>query len=428
MRYKAEAFDVWQYLCGMTYDPLIRCRIDLGGRIDEETLRRAITVSLGTIPMMGCCFDGSGRKPYWVDKGFSGKDMVRIVVAGEDAKSEILREYASRIDVCAEPQLKIIIVRSGAGDTLCAIVSHLVCDAMGFKQYLRLVADIYTALLHGEEPPMPRRYPRSTKPLYTQTGLLQRVRILRTPEPVHDYSLKDQPGVDFPSGDSDTWMEYRTVSQRDFAEFKAFTKANGATINDGLMAMYARAFCRETNTTHIAFTSTIDWRRFIPPGVPYGITNYAGNCSCGIPIEPDDSLETTLGRVSQQMQAYKTGKFSLRGAIGWDFARRLFSYSYLKKKYATVLAMARIAFTNLGILDAAGLDFDGLPIRSATMTASVKSPPYLQLTASTFEGSCTLSCNICGPSEEKIFVDKILDDIVADIAAISTRTSGDGGI
>ena len=416
MRYRAEAFDVWQYLCGMTYDPLIRCRIDFAGRIDEETLGRAITVSLGTIPMMGCCFDGSGRRPYWVDKGFSGADMVRVIPVQGDVETEILAAYAERIDISREPQLKMNIARGPEGDTVCAIVSHLVCDTTGFKQYLHLVADIYTALTHGQQPPAPYRDPRSTKPLYTQTGLLEKIRLLRTPEPVHPYSITDQCGLDFHMGESETFMEYRTLSPDIFLSFKAFAKKYGATVNDALMALFARGFCRESGTTHIAFTSTIDWRRFIPPGVPYGITNYAGNCSCGISVEPDDTLETTLTQVSQQMQVYKTGKFSLRGAIGWDFAHRFLSYTYLKKKYATFLAMSPVAFTNLGILDAADLNFDNISIHSASLTASIKPRPYLQLTASTFEGSCTLSCNIYGSDKEKEFVDSMLDDIVKEVS------------
>ena len=414
MRYRAENFDVWQYLCGMTYEPMIRLRIDFGGMIDEERLKRAVTKSMGTIPMMGCCFEGEGRKPYWVDKGFSGEDMVRVREVGTDAEAEILDAYASRIDVGAEPQLKMNIVRTPDGDTLCAVLSHLVCDATGFKQYVHLVADIYTALAQGEQPPTPHRYPRRTKPLYTNTGFWERMKILRSPEPAHDYALADQPGIDFHGSEQDTYMEYRTLSTGEFASLRGFAKAHGGTLNDALMALFARAYCRETGTDHIAFTSTIDWRRYIPPEVPYGITNYAGNCSCGIPVKPGESLEATLARITQQMSVYKTGKLPLQSALAWDWAMRVFPYSLVKSKFTTAAPMARVSFTNLGILDPDKWDFDGLPIRTASMTASIKPRPYLQLTASTFDGTCTLSCNIDGSEQERTFVDRMLDDIVRD--------------
>ena len=432
MRYKAEAFDIWQYLCGQIYDPLIRCRIDFVGRVDEEALRRAVTESLGTIPLMGCCFEGSGRKPYWIDRGFTGEDMIRVVEAGPDVDGEIVRAYSSRIDVGSEPPLKIILVRSGGGDTLCAIVSHLVCDGAGFKEYLYLVAELYTKVRHGERLPVPHRYDRSTKPLYARVGPMERIRILRTPQPVYDFTLKDQCGVDFHSGESETFMEHRTVSSEDFSSFRAFAKQNGATVNDGLMALFARSFCRETATTHMAFTSTIDYRRFIPPGVNYGITNYAGNCTCSLPVEPGESLQRTLTRVSSQMRVYKTGKYSLRGAIGCDVAVRLFSFTWMKKHCAAILATPAVAFTNIGIFDVGEPGFDRTPIRSVSMTASIKPRPYLQLSASTYRGTCTLSCNIYGSQEERLFVDRILDGIVEEIAGLphkeSIHTGGDGGI
>ena len=418
MRYKAEAFDVCQYLCWEVYDPLVRCRIDFAGRIDEETLKQAVTESLGTIPLMGCCFEGSGRKPYWLARGFTGDDMVRVVEAGSDADGEITSALSSRIDFRAEPQLKIIIVRCGEADTLCAVVSHLVCDAAGFKQYLCCVAGIYTKMRHGEPISAPRRYPRGTKPLYARTGLLEKIRIWRIPQPVHEYKLKDQGGVDFHAGTSDTYMEHRSLSPQEFASFRAFAKQNGATVNDGLMALYARAFCRETGTTHLALVSTIDLRRFIPAGVPYGITNYAGNCECVILVRPSDPLESTFAQISSQMRIYKTGKFALRGAIGCDLAMRLFSFSWLKKNFIAHAPPATVGFTNLGILYPTELDFDGLPIRSAYLTAAIKPRPYLQLTASSFEGSCTLSINIYGSQKEQHLADTILDDIASEIAAL----------
>ena len=423
MRYKPESFDIWEYLCGKMYEPLIRCRIDFQGRIDEEALMRAITLSLGTIPQMGCCFDGSGRKPRWVDKGFTGTDMVRVIEADDNPDDEIFHALSSIIDVESEPQLKIGIVRTPGGDTMCVVVSHLVCDTAGFKDYLFLVADIYTRLRHGRQLPEPHRYQRSTKPLYTETNWLERMQILRTPEPVHEFSLADETGVDFHTGETMPFMEYRTLSPDVFSALKTFASAHQATVNDSLMALFARAFCRETGTDHLAFTSTIDFRRFIPPGIPYGITNYAGNCACSISIDRGEPPEATFAKISSQMQAYKTGKYSLRGAISWDVAVRLFSFARLKENFTKYAPVPIVAFTNLGILDPAELDFDGASIRSAYLTASIKPRPYFQLTASTFEGSCTLCCNVYGSPQEQQFADRVLDDIAGEITELPTSSN-----
>jgi len=412
MRYKAESFDQWQYFCAQLYDPLIRCRIDFAGRVDEDVLKRSITESLATIPMMGCCFVGTGRKPYWLDTGSTGEDMVHVVRADSEPEDHVLRSFAATIDISREPQLKINIVRTQDGDVMCVLVSHLVCDSTGFKQYLHILGDIYTRMKRGEPLPGPHRYPRSTKPLYTRTGLLEKIRLLRSVDLSNEQRLKNQRGIGAPSGESRMFMRHRTLSAPEFSSFHASLSRIGASVNDGLMALYARAFCRETVTTHVTLSSTIDWRRFIPEPVAYGITNYAGNCVCDISVEPGDSAADTITQVTDQMRVYKQGDDPLKGALGWDWAIRVYPYATLRQKYTTAVTTAAVTFTNLGILDSEMLDFDALPIRFAYMTASIKPRPYFQVAASTFDGECTLSTNIYGSNEEGLLVDHLLDDIV----------------
>jgi NRPS condensation-like uncharacterized protein len=59
MKYKVEIFDTWEQLCTLVCDSVIRCRIDFEGRIDQDRLIQAITLSIRTIPHIGCCFDDS---------------------------------------------------------------------------------------------------------------------------------------------------------------------------------------------------------------------------------------------------------------------------------------------------------------------------------------------------------------------------------
>lgn len=133
MRYKTEVFDLWQHLCRDVYDPLIRCRIDFEGFVDEEILRRAVTVSIKTIPMIGLCFGGGRFRPRWTDKGFTGSDIVSVIESALNPEKDILKYLSGVIDFPNEPQLKIFVVRRAEGDTLCVIISHIACDGAGFK-------------------------------------------------------------------------------------------------------------------------------------------------------------------------------------------------------------------------------------------------------------------------------------------------------
>lgn len=416
MAHKVEAFDIWQFFCSQIYDPLIRLRIDLDGRIDEDTLKRAVTVSLQTVPLLGCCFEGRGRKPKWVEKGFTGEDMVGVYPIETDAEDQILRQFSLVIDPSAQPQLKINIVRHPGGDTLCVIITHLVSDTTGLKQYLALLSRIYTQLAHGEQPQPGHPLTRGTKPLFTGVGWRQKWRILRSPAPANNGAVAAQQGIDSHAGGTDIYMDTRALSVDVFSSFVAFLTAHEATVNDAMIALYARAFCHVTGTNTVAFPCTIDWRKFIPASLGYGITNYSGNCPCLFSVRPGDSLADTLAQASQQMQVYKTGNDVLRSVLGWNLAVRFIPYASLRKSFVTAVPQPVVSFTNLGVIDPKQVDFAGVPVRSAYLTASIKPRPYLQLTASTYKGACTLSCNIIGGPEDKAVIDALLDDIVQEVS------------
>jgi len=274
MKYKTEAFDVWQYLCADVYEPLIRCRIDFNGLIDEKILKQAVEASCKTLPMVRLCFCESPGRPQWTDKGFTADDMVRVIEAGENAETEILRCLSTGIDFTREPQLKLFIIRKPDGDTLCAVFCHIVCDGAGFKQYLYLLSQLYTQLMRGDPIAVPEFLPRGTKPLFADTTLSEKLKILRSHYGAYiDSNQAEQQGIDFQQGGSAAIMQKRMISLEEFDGLKFFAKSQGATINDGLMAAFARSFCKNTNTDKIMLPSTIDLRKFIPQSERYGFSN-----------------------------------------------------------------------------------------------------------------------------------------------------------
>ena len=392
MKYKVETFDRWQYLCGKSYqyDPLIRCRIDFDGHIDADLLIRAITLSLQTIPLIGLCFDGGGLKPRWVDKGFSGKDIVRIVGAPKNADSLILQCFSDNIDFAAEPQLKVFVIREDEKDTLCVTISHIVCDGAGFKRYLYLVSDLYTKLQSGDRLPTQSFEPRGTKPLFAGVGLKEKIHILRSDMGAYITAENQvQKGIDLGSGEALVYMKRRILSKAHFFALKAYAKAHGTTLNDGLMALFARAFCKGTGAERVMIPSTMDLRKLIPPDKSYGITNYSSGCMCDISVDADDTLAATIQQVSEQMRIHKTGNVILKSVLLWNIFAR-FPYPTLKRLYPKIIKQPIVSYTNLGIIDAKLLKFGDLTIREAYLTPAIKPRPYFQLNVSTYDNRCTL--------------------------------------
>jgi len=409
---KTEAFDLWQYLCGEVFEPLIRCRMDFDGFIDEDILKNAVTQSLKTIPMIGLCFDGIKHKPRWIDKGFNGNDIVRVVKTdSKDDEQVVLRCLSAGIDFADEPQLKLFVVRKPDHDTICSVISHIVCDGAGFKQYLYLLSKLYTQLINRETVSAPAISYRGLKPLFADISLKERLKILCSKYSAYNASNKTQQrGVDFKEGAFVTAMERRILSAEDFDRLKIFAKANGATVNDIFMGLFARSFCKNTGTDKIMFPSTMDLRKFIPTGQEVGIGNYSSNCMCAVFVKREDTLADTVMQVSKQMRVHKSEKNILKSVMLWDFAAHI-PWFLLKRNFSKVITHPIISFTNLGIIDAIALKFGKLKIRDVYMTASIKPRPYLQMNVSTFNDSCTLSCNIYGSKADEQFVHRLLDDM-----------------
>jgi NRPS condensation-like uncharacterized protein len=123
--FRAEPFDLWQYLGKTSFKPIIACRIDFAGTIDPDILTQAVTHSLNTIPHVGYCFDDSRNRPSWVAKGFTGKDMVQSVRAEGNSEEQIKRLILADVDYTRRPQLMITVLRRAGQDTLCAVISHM---------------------------------------------------------------------------------------------------------------------------------------------------------------------------------------------------------------------------------------------------------------------------------------------------------------
>ena len=420
LQYHVETFDIWTHLCGQSYHytPLIRCRMDFSGHLDMGALTHAVNLSLQTIPLVGCYFDAESSRPHWVER-FSGEEMVTAVEAQTDAEEVVARCMSADRDCAAPaPSFHLTVVKKSSGDTLVAIISHIVCDGAGFKRYLYLLSELYTKLQAGETPLVPAFDARGTRPLFAGMDFREKMKIWRAGMGSYIAHNQSQLGVDFNVGENETFMEKRTLSREAFSALQAFSKARGATVNDGLMALFARAFCRNTGTNHILLPSTMDLRKFIPPGVTCGFSNYSSGCMCYISVEPDDSLSATLSSVSEQMRAYKSGNTILKSVLVWNLVARLIPYPCLKRIYSKIVKQPIISYSNLGILDADKLRFGALSPEDAYLTPAIKPRPYLQLNASTYDGRCTLSCNLYGSRADGEFACRLLDNMYQETAAL----------
>ncbi|MCL1879141.1 MAG: hypothetical protein FWF71_00715 [Actinomycetia bacterium] len=425
MGYKVEAFDKWQYLMGASfnYRPLIRCRIGLDGRIDTDMLKQAVAASLATFPLAAFRFGRGFLRAHWQDDGLGAEDIVHVAdltaMGGADAEEETLRLLLEEIDPEGGPQLRLNIARRADGDTICMTASHIIADGAGFKEYLYLLCELYTKIKRGQAAEPGPFVKRGMGPLFAGFGLAGKLRLVFSKYSSHRFKGDlGQLGVDFPGGESRAFSEVRAVSAAGLAALRTLAKASGGTVNDALMALFARAFCNLSGTTGIVMPATIDLRRFIPEGMGCGISNYTTFCVCRLTVGPQDTLADTIKQVSAAMGAYKSSDDVLATYAKWKLMSML-AFFYLRWVFPIIIHPPIVTFTNPGIIDAQRLGFDGLGVKAAYIMPAIHQRPQLQVCSSTFKGCCYLSSNNYGTASDQQFVAAVLDKMHGEAEALA---------
>lgn len=377
-----------QYLYTSFHDPVIRARLGFAGRIDADALRRAVGLSAGAIPQVRLRFDPDRAR--WSDEDVSSEEIVRVVETEDDGESAAAKLLLSPIEFFKGPQMKIFLVRGSRADTLCVVFSHLVGDGAGFRRYLYLLSELYARCLERAEPAALRPTDRSFRQVMRGFGRQEKLEILAAPT---DYPKQD-PSMFLPlqEGRGEPFLAERTLGPETLTAMKAYAKSRGATVNDLLMAAFARAHRAATGCGRLVLPCPVDLRRYAPDPDRCGVTNLSGTYSCTLSMRENEPFDVTLLIVSMQMHAQKNSLACLKGPLLLDRINRFLPFSSFRKIFSEKFRIPVVSYTNLGVFDRGRLSFGGAGITDARVATAVKHAPAFQVSASTFGGRCTLSC------------------------------------
>lgn len=431
---KTEPFDLMQYFYTEVHRPLIRALIRLPGRLDPAALKRAVGLSAATVPQIRCRF--SEKTHGWEECAFSAERVVRVTDAGGDAGVVAERLLLDSIDLCAEPHLKIHLVRGRESDTLCVIFSHMVGDGAGFRQYLYLLAALYRRCVRTSGcivPPEPRD--RSVGQVLRGLDVRERVRILHAP--VRFPKQEKDMLLPLEGGDGEPFTVLRRIGPDLLERLQTKARAGGATLNDALIAAYGRAHHALTHSRVCTVPCPVDLRKYLPKEQRGGICNLTGSYFCRFRVADGEPFHETLRKVAGELSRQKKSRDCLKGPMLLSFLFTLLPFGAAKRVFREKFSIPVVSYTNLGVLDRRRLDFGtGKPL-DAYLTTAVKHPPYFQVSASTCGGVCTLGSNLCGTQRDRRTAEDFLDAMVralwlfagerAHKAAAKSQTNAGGG-
>lgn len=399
------------------HDPLIRCEIDLGSHIDVTLLRGAVEVSRAAAPLISCVFDE--KRGRWIEAERDSANVVRVIDAGNDpslARFELLRP----LDQHAGPRMRISVVRVDETDTLCVVVDHMLCDGAGLKQYLYLLARIYTTMGKGSDGiDLVRGYPlrRDLGQVTQSLGATNRLRAALSKGT--GTSAGQVPRLLSGSGPAQARLVRATIDASSLAAATAAAKLAGATVNDLLLAAYARALHKRAGCADVILPCPVDLRRFGHPGQSFGICNLTSNYFCHLAIRDDEGFGEVLSDVAGQMGEQKKSLGCLKGPLLFHAIARVLPQKALRRVFFASAGVPVVSYTNLGILDEERLTFGSLETRGALIATATKRPPSFQLSASTFRGACTLTSCLYADESDLAVAEGVLGDVRDEIVRFS---------
>lgn len=401
-KYKAEVWDIMQFLFAKFNDHQIHCVIRLNGKLDENRLRCAADRLIDAFPLIRSRFVEDEGTPYWKDAGFSAKDIVFLRETAHP-EEELQKVVCSKTDAARGPQLLLYIIRSKTADLLCVIINHMLCDGVGFKELLYLLSHTYSQLRTNPDYMLPRQNEnRSERQILHSFHAKSKVKILAQR---YGLSRHDDRVVFGLEGNRNTpFIVTHTIQRERFLAAKAFAKRYGATVNDLLLAAYLRALHSVLPNQTAAIQCVLDLRKFLPCKKSAGLCNLTSNLVCDIGPDVGSSFGDTLLLVKRAMDKEKMQASCLHLIMLLEAVFHVLPYPLAKRAVLREYRNPPLAMSNIGVIDSKRLSFDGIPVASAYITGSVKYSPLFQLALSTFQDEVTLSVAFHGTraDQEKI--------------------------
>jgi NRPS condensation-like uncharacterized protein len=404
----------------------IQVIMKLDGRIDFDKLSRAVRLSVDAEPVLGCRFV-EDDPPYW--KRLEDIDKIELCSMEETTNVEeaVQRFLESHLDMDHDPMVKVKLIRSQEYDTIGIKLNHTCCDGAGTKEYIHLLAHIYSCIdsENGEYVPKPSVRSREDHERILNT--------LGIENPELDTSVVESPRTAWPfpwkSGGCKNVTPFvicrLPAGQLDI--LSQFAKERGATINDLILAAIYRAMFKLSRPPYgipMDIGLTVDLRRYLPDNKAEAIRNLSGGVILRLPRIHGESFEETLSRVVFVMNRKKNANPGYQNASSAERAeifnfRQFLAFSRFVSKASEILSQINTfcspGLSNVGLISKSLIKFGEHEVTDAYIIPPVIRAPGFLIVASSYNGILTLAIGYYKGSINRKYHEKLLNKMKSEL-------------
>ena len=396
MYYRGEVLDFVNMLLTADATPLMRSRLVFSSKIDIERLKAAVLSSAQIVPEI------FGR--YQADHN----RFEVITQQPDDIVIEAQSPYSPEnfdFDFKTGPQLRLFVIHHDQYDVLQAFMSHLLADSVGFKEYLYLLAKAYNyddlSTLTNE---------RRLRPVITQLQRQFSRPHAHADLPTNTVKLPHYQGINL------RHIGHIMLTSKQFMRVRQVAKAQDVGISEAILAAYAKALQVLTGHTTITLPCPIDFRHFTPADeTKTRVANLTGTVYLNIKIDVDAPFAALVQHVHDLLSAERDRAAFLYRLTNLQKMNHTMPIGLMRKMPRRWVAQQPLSYTNFGVIDQQRLQFHGLTVVNCVFSGAFRENPLMEIAASTFAGTCTLSFNSIGSERDYQLGMKILENIQAQL-------------
>jgi len=413
--FKAETFDKLQFfLDEYRYnDHQIHCVISFDGKLNREILKKAVLMSLEAVPILGSRYVVNSHQPYWQSIDSSRCEKAVSFIDSSNIDGDLKALLVSKTPVLEGPQVKVTLLCGPQHDVLNVVINHMVSDAAGFKDYLYLLASIYTNLIKDPDYRLAHRIngSRSVSQIFHQFNTWDRIKLMFLPRDTKDSEYLLNNGENGKE-EQRPYMQLCRLNRPQYLLLKKYCDDRKFTVNDVILTAYYRTLYRLLDIDRnisLNISCTVDLRRYFPGKKAPAICNLASWILCDIIPGESEKFDDTAQRVHDVMERRKRSFPGLNGLATLPLAFQLFPYARAREIIRKKMHYPLFAMTNIGKLDKNSLVFGETPVTDAFMTGSIKYAPHFQMGLSTFNDTITFSLNLNDCEHDRELVRRFFD-------------------
>lgn len=398
----------------------IQVVMKIDGKLDYDKLSRAVRLAVDAEPVLGCRFI-EHNPPYFKRIDVDNTQFC-FMEETDNAEKAVHSFLESHLSMGCDPMVKVKLIRSGEYDTLCIKLNHTCSDGAGTKDFIDLLAHIYSCLdKYGAYVPKPSARSREDhKKVFNTLGIKY---------PELDISVVESPKTVWP-------FHWKSGGQKNITPFvicqlpkgqldilSKYAKERGATINDLIIAAYYRAMFKMTKPPYgvpMDMGVTVDLRRYLPDNKADGIRNLSGGVVLRIARIVGEPFEETLNRVKSVMIRKKDKNPGYQCATAAERAEKAnflqyLAISKLMSKVSRITSQncffCSPGLSNVGVISKSPIMFGEREVKEAYFIPPVVCPPTIMLVASSYNGIMTLAVGYYKGSISRSFYEKLLNKI-----------------